>query len=139
MSVQRSTLFRSINPKNNKLLRTYEPFSNTQLDQITNLAYNRFRYKQALGVDVVDKRGKKLESIMKMLQDRRDYYAALITTEVGKPIAQSNAEIDNCIRHLQYYIDNSVQFMQDEELTLSNGQNAAILNQPLGPVLCKFS
>ena len=137
MSVQRSTIFRSVNPKNNKLMRSHEPILNKQLETLTNLAYNRFRFKQALGVSEVDKRGKKLEVVMNVLNDRRDYYAKLITTEVGKPLAQSHGEIDSCIRHLQYYIDHSEKFMQDEQMTLMNGQKASILNQPLGPVLGK--
>lgn len=56
---------------------------------------------------------------------------------MGKPFEQSKVEIDFCIRHLNYYIDNAETFMQNEELTLMNGQRGQILNQPLGPVLGK--
>lgn len=47
-------------------------------------------------------------------------YAGLMTQEMGKPIAQSEAEVDKCISHLQYYIDNSERFLQDEELDIIN-------------------
>ena len=37
---------------------------------------------------------------------------------MGKPIGQSEAEIDKCISHLDYYINNSERFLVDEELKL---------------------
>lgn len=39
---------------------------------------------------------------------------------MGKPIVQAEAEIDKCITHLQYYIDNSEKFLEDEELKIMN-------------------
>ena len=42
-----------------------------------------------------------------------------MTQEMGKPIVQAEAEIDKCIKHLDYYVSVSEKFLADEELKLS--------------------
>lgn len=69
MSVQASTIYRSVNPKNARLYKTFEPFNSDKLDKITNQAYNRFRYKQALGVEFLGRRCRKLASLASTLED----------------------------------------------------------------------
>ena len=58
--------------------------------------------------------------LQKILEENKAIYAGLITQEMGKPIAQSKGEIDKCINLLQYYIDNSERFMQDEVVKVAN-------------------
>ena len=41
-----------------------------------------------------------------------------MTQEMGKPIVQAEAEIDKCIKHLDYYVENSERFLKEEELKL---------------------
>ena len=43
-----------------------------------------------------------------------------MTQEMGKPITQAEAEVDKCIAHLKYYIENTDRFIQDEELDIFN-------------------
>ena len=44
-----SAVFRSINPKNNKLHRTFEAVSSKDLESLIDRSYQRFRYKYAQG------------------------------------------------------------------------------------------
>ena len=39
-----SILYRSVNPKNNKLLKTYETISNQAVEKHIESSYQRFRY-----------------------------------------------------------------------------------------------
>ena len=58
---------------------------------------------------------------------------------MGKPITQAEGEIDKCISHIQYYIDNTERFLADEELDIMNPNNSGIItHQPLGPTLGKY-
>jgi len=61
----------------------------------------------------------------------------LITKETGKLLVQSKDEIDRCITHLDWLIDNSEKVLKEEEYRLINGKNAGIMSQPLGPLLGK--
>ena len=35
---------------------------------------------------------------------------------MGKPINEAKGEIDKCANHIQYYIDNSLEFVKDETI-----------------------
>ena len=47
---------------------------------------------------------------------------------MGKPIAQSQGEIDKSMAHLDYYIENSARFLEPEALELKNGHAAQIIH-----------
>ena len=86
----------------------------------------------------LQRRFEKLGYLRDILTDRKEEYAALMTQEMGKPITQSRGEIDRCISHLQYYIENTERFLEDEELSMANqAQTGLITHQPLGPTLGK--
>lgn len=95
-----SIAFRSINPKNNKLFRTFEAMSSNDLEKSIERSYQRFRYKYAQGHSRLLRRFEKLTYLQQILTENKAKYASLITQEMGKPIAQSEAEIDKCISHL---------------------------------------
>jgi len=114
-----SIAFKSINPKNNKLYRTFEAITHKELDETIKRSYNRFRYKYAQGHTRLDRRFEKMGYLKQILTENRDEYAALMTQEMGKPILQAEAEIDKCITHLDYYVANSQRFLDDEELKLA--------------------
>lgn len=59
----------------------------------------------------------------------------MITQETGKLTIQAKNEIDNCLQHLQWLIENSEKVLKDEEYRLLNGRNAGVMTQPLGPLL----
>ena len=68
--------------------------------------------------------------------ENKTRYAALMTQEMGKPITQAEAEIDKCISHIDWYVQNSERFLEDEELNVMNAaQSGIITHQPIGPVL----
>ena len=56
--------------------------------------------------------------LKQIMQENKNDYAALMTQEMGKPIVQAEAEIDRCIKHLDYYVENSERFLEEEELKL---------------------
>ena len=113
-----SVTFRSINPKNNKLYRTFEAIGSNDLETYIERSYQRFRYKYAQGHTALPRRFQKLGYLADILEENKANYAGLITQEMGKPIAQATGEIDKCISHLHYYIDNASKFLEDEELRL---------------------
>ena len=115
-----SVAFRSINPKNNKLHRTFEALSNQNLELTLERSYQRFRYKYLQGHSRLQRRFEKLGYLQDILRENKHAYAALITQEMGKPITQAEGEIDKCITHLQYYVDNAERFLQDENLDIAN-------------------
>jgi succinate-semialdehyde dehydrogenase/glutarate-semialdehyde dehydrogenase len=73
------------------------------------------------------KKCRKLAALSSLLYENKDHYADLITKETGKLTIQAKDEIDKCIQHLDWLIENSEKVLKDEEYRLINGKNAGIM------------
>ena len=82
-----SAIFRSVNPKNNKLMRTFETISGLELERKIDRAYQRFRYKYSFGMEGLPRRFQKLGYLRELLEERKDEFATMVTKEMGKPIS----------------------------------------------------
>ena len=82
----------------------------------------------------LDERIKTIRAAGELLQKRRDALATLITTEIGKVISESYAEIDKCIFACEYYADHAPQFLADEHIN-SDASRSYVAYQPLGTIL----
>ena len=74
-----SAIFKSINPKNNKLHRTFEAIPYKDLDGVIERSYQRFRYKYAQGHSRLLRRFEKLGYLKQNLIENKTRYAMLMT------------------------------------------------------------
>ena len=82
-----SIIFKSINPVNGRIYRTFETISNNQLEKVVESSYVRFRHKYHIGVHAkLERRFEKMTKLSSILQENKQMYANLITQEMGKPI-----------------------------------------------------
>lgn len=63
-----------------------------------------------------------------------EQYALLATTEMGKPLDQSRAELEKCARTFDYYATSGPAFLKDELIKTEN-RKSYVSYQPLGVVL----
>ncbi len=121
----------SINPFNNQLLKTYSPicFVETQ-DAISNshAAFQQWRESSFAF------RRKLLLTVADQLRQRREVFATLITTEMGKRISESRYEIDYCARICEFYADGAATFLANEPMPVQ-GVDAYLQYAPLGVLL----
>ena len=68
------------------------------------------------------------------LRAQRSALAALITAEVGKPIAEAEAEVDKCAATLQWVAENSEQWLIPEEIP-ARARRSEVHRRPAGLVL----
>jgi succinate-semialdehyde dehydrogenase / glutarate-semialdehyde dehydrogenase len=54
---------------------------------------------------------------------------------MGKNLMESAGEVEKAIKMIEYYQNNAVEFLQDENLP-SKFLESYVVNQPLGPTLC---
>ena len=71
-----------------------------------------------------------LERAARILEERQDEWAKLMAREMGKPVAQGKAEVVKCASACRYYADHG-----EAMLAPVVQEGAALLHQPLGPVL----
>ncbi|OIJ63971.1 aldehyde dehydrogenase family protein [Streptomyces mangrovisoli] len=74
-----------------------------------------------------------LRDIGKLLRERRDDYAALITAEMGKPVSESLAEIDKCAWNCEVVAEKAPEWLADHPVEA--GRSRSWLSyEPLGVV-----
>jgi succinate-semialdehyde dehydrogenase/glutarate-semialdehyde dehydrogenase len=129
--------YTSTNPKNGQQNKSYECISNDQLNDRLERAFKV--YKKMLDIDNpiegVRERLERLEKVKGLLGERKQKIAQTITDEMGKPLKESAGEVEKAIKMIEYYQNNAVEFMQDENLP-SKFLESYVVNQPLGPTLC---
>ena len=73
-----------------------------------------------------------------ILEDQAEGLGELITVEMGKPIAQSIAEVHKCAKAMRFYAENAEDFLADEPLADPSSVGAVrawTRYEPLGVVL----
>lgn len=75
-----------------------------------------------------------LVRVGELLTQRRETYAALITAEMGKPLAEALAEIDKCALNCAVVAQQAPEWLADRALHPAAGQ-AFVSYEPLGVVL----
>jgi succinate-semialdehyde dehydrogenase/glutarate-semialdehyde dehydrogenase len=121
----------SINPATGKTLARYQPHTRAEIVAATALAQRAFlSWRQTTPAQ----RARHLRALAKALRAKSKSLAALITSEVGKPIKQSLAEIEKCAGVCDYYAANGARFLAPERPPGAPA-NTYVEFAPLGIVL----
>lgn len=121
----------SINPTTGKVLKKYRLESTRTL--LRKLECARQESSLMRGA-TVEQRSRLLQRIAEKLREKRDIYATLITTEMGKPIAQARAEVDKCAWVCEWYSERTRDLLQDE-IVETEAEKSYVTFEPLGVVL----
>jgi acyl-CoA reductase-like NAD-dependent aldehyde dehydrogenase/gamma-glutamyl-gamma-aminobutyrate hydrolase PuuD len=73
-----------------------------------------------------------------LLEENTEQLAAILSTEVGKPLQQSRNEINGARNRIKWMVDNAEKFLSDEVMTTAEGLQEKISYEPLG-VVCNIS
>jgi succinate-semialdehyde dehydrogenase/glutarate-semialdehyde dehydrogenase len=75
-----------------------------------------------------------MKNAAEVLRQNSEEYSGLMTMEMGKPIAQSRAEVEKCAWVCDYYADNAEEFLKDE-IIKTEASKSFVSYQPLGVIL----
>ncbi|HRI80022.1 MAG TPA: aldehyde dehydrogenase family protein, partial [Cyclobacteriaceae bacterium] len=73
-----------------------------------------------------------------LLTDNIETLAAVLTSEVGKPLQQSRNEVNGACARINWLADNASKYLSDEVMGISGGMTEKIVYEPLG-VVCNIS
>jgi len=82
----------------------------------------------------IKERGLVLKAIAAGIRDQKEKLARLATAEMGKPIAQSRAELEKCATTLEFYAKEGPGFLANE-IVASGARKSYVTYRPLGTVL----
>jgi acyl-CoA reductase-like NAD-dependent aldehyde dehydrogenase len=79
-----------------------------------------------------------LKKFSALLEENIEQLAAILTSEVGKPLQQSRNEINGARVKIKWLTDNAEKYLSDEIMSTGNGMEERISYEPLG-VVCNIS
>ncbi|QJW88429.1 NAD-dependent succinate-semialdehyde dehydrogenase [Spirosoma taeanense] len=124
-------MFSSINPYNQKKLKTYRADSPAVIERKLKQADRAFADWSALSLQ---ERLDALRRVGEHLTANNQQLGALITSEMGKTLKEAVAEIDKCALSCHFYADHAAEFLADQTIQ-TEARSSFITYQPLGPVL----
>ena len=122
----------SINPANGELLKSFTPLTDEAAQKKITLAHSAFADYAAVPLSHRELWMNKLASL---LDAETEELAALITAEMGKPIAQARAEVAKCSFGCRYYAANAARILAPESIDIGDNKEAYVRWDPLGVVL----
>ncbi|MEJ2131909.1 MAG: aldehyde dehydrogenase family protein, partial [Gammaproteobacteria bacterium] len=122
---------KSINPATDQEIRAYEEMSEGEVRRI--IEGTRRVAEEWTHTGFVT-RAACMTRAAQLLRERTERYAALMTDEMGKPIAASRAEVDKCAWVCDYYAENAEAFLSPESVE-TDARSSYVAFRPLGVVL----
>jgi succinate-semialdehyde dehydrogenase/glutarate-semialdehyde dehydrogenase len=122
---------KSINPATEEVLATFEELTPEQVSAALDAA--RAAFVTWRGTSFADRAGP-MRRAAAYLREHRDELGRLATLEMGKPIAESEAEVEKCAWACEFYAEHAERFLADEPAP-SSAAESFVAFEPLGVVL----
>jgi succinate-semialdehyde dehydrogenase/glutarate-semialdehyde dehydrogenase len=121
----------TINPSTGELIKSFEPLTESQIEDKLQLAVSAFRkHRKTSFAD----RAKKMMRAAEILEAEKDECARLMTLEMGKPLKAAVAEAMKCASGCRFYAENAEKFLADEVIE-TGAKRSFIRYLPIGPIL----
>lgn len=121
----------SINPATGEILKTFEPLSDSRIDQKLQLAADAFAQHRKLPFA---ERARMMNKAAEILEKEKELLGRIMTLEMGKPIRSAVDEAAKCAWACRYYAENAERFLADQTVE-TTATRSYIHYQPLGPIL----
>ena len=121
----------TINPATGQALNTYEAWTPEQVNEAVELAHSA---ALAWGKQSLEVRVAAVRRLAEQLRAQKDKFAALVTAEMGKPLAEAAGEMEKSAVTAIYYADNAARLLSDEPASI-DGVDAWVSYEPVGLVL----
>ena len=124
--------YATINPFTEELVKEYPQHDADQVEHALATADAVFRSDWSRGP--IERRLAVLAELARLLTERREEFAIAISTEMGKLIGQSRAEMILCAQIARYYADNAKEFLKSVP-NASTAGNAWVQHHPIGVLM----
>ncbi|MCG3201985.1 MAG: Succinate semialdehyde dehydrogenase [NAD(P)+] Sad [Gammaproteobacteria bacterium] len=123
--------FETVNPATGERLQSYPFLSEGELqDALAEASAASARWRAT----PIAERAVPMRRAGEVLRTRRDEFAAIIATEMGKLVREARGEIEKCAWVCEYYADEAARMLGDEEVA-TDASRSYVAYQPLGVVL----
>ena len=124
-------MLKSIDPATGRELATFPEADQGAIESALSRAWDaRYGWRDA-GVGL---RASLMRSVAGVLRADKSRYAALLTSEMGKPIVEAEAEVEKCAWTANWFAGNAERLLADEPVD-STGAESYVRFQPIGVIL----
>ena len=117
----------SINPATEEVIETFEAYTTAQVNQALEQAHRTFfDWRET----TFPERATILRRVASHLREHKVELAHLATLEMGKPIIESEAEVEKCAWNCDFYADNAEKFLTDEHIAFERYRELRLISSP---------
>jgi succinate-semialdehyde dehydrogenase / glutarate-semialdehyde dehydrogenase len=121
----------TVNPATGEQIETYEEMTASEIDAIVEEAHDAYaRWRETSFAECATL----VRRLATILREDKERFATLMTTEMGKPIAQARAEIEKCALGCDHYADNAERYLAPEVIE-TDASKSYVAYRPLGVIL----
>jgi succinate-semialdehyde dehydrogenase/glutarate-semialdehyde dehydrogenase len=121
----------SINPATEEVLARFDEVSSDLVDEALDEARRAFlAWRECTFAE----RGRPMREAARYLRANKKRFAGLITAEMGKPLAEAEAEVEKCAWGCEYYATEAASFLADRPVK-TNARESFVAFEPLGVIL----
>jgi succinate-semialdehyde dehydrogenase/glutarate-semialdehyde dehydrogenase len=120
--------YHSVNPYTRKISGTFQTLTNDELSDRLKTAELAFIKWSRTGLP---ERSGLLNKIATLLEKEKEQHAEIITSEMGKPVRQSIAEVEKCAWLCRFYSENGEKFLRPLKIK-STARDSEIWFEPTG-------
>ncbi|MDH4263497.1 MAG: NAD-dependent succinate-semialdehyde dehydrogenase [Spirochaetia bacterium] len=121
----------TINPATEEIVEKFQQFKDEKINEILEKCHHAHLEWRLLYLYT---RAKYIKKLAAVLRENKRNLASTISEEMGKPIAQSLAEVEKCATMVDYYTHNAPVWLDDQNVA-TEAQKSFITFQPLGVIL----
>ncbi|MDQ4036528.1 MAG: NAD-dependent succinate-semialdehyde dehydrogenase [Chloroflexota bacterium] len=121
----------SVNPATEATLAEFQPWSTSEVDDAVDRVVAAQRAWRAMSVE---ERAVPMRRAAALLRERAERYGALITSEMGKPIVEAEAEVNKCALACEHYADHAAEYLADAPVA-TESLSSYVAYEPLGTIL----
>lgn len=121
----------TLNPATCEIVNTFEEHSPKEVQKIIEDVESAFQDWKKISFA---QRSELMKNAAEILRYKKNEYGKIITLEMGKPISQSEAEIEKCALVCDYYADNAETILSKEIIKTDASESYVEFN-PIGIVL----
>jgi len=128
------SLYAVVDPATGDVLKEYPTATDDQIEAA--LASAAKAYGQWSKSTTVAQRADLIRKVAALHNERKEELAKIIQREMGKPLDQSEGEVEFSAAIYEFYADNAEKFLADEPIDLLDGEGSAVIRRsPVGVLL----
>ncbi|WP_319456415.1 MULTISPECIES: NAD-dependent succinate-semialdehyde dehydrogenase [unclassified Mycobacterium] len=122
-----TSMYAVVDPSTGELVKEYPTASDEQIEAAVAAAAKAHR-EWSRGSTVAE-RAALIRRVAALHVERKAELAKIIQREMGKPLDQSEGEVDFSAAIYEYYADNAEKFLADEPIELVDGEGSALIRR----------